>query len=202
MFIRIKTNVNPELVRRLREVQDTVIKDNYYTKNWVVPVFHAHVCLTVFELVDMRLEPFLIEEFQRSLSRKKSELLGLDRRIQFRGSDCFNNGFDDTILCTKPVGGMDFLKLAHNVLQQTIDDNSNILKRSHGYTSYNPHLTLFRSRGPNCDYVNWPEIAAKFSDITFGYHLATSIELCKIPTGMVETNVLSQFDLFAVHPYP
>ena len=61
MFTAIRTN-NPDLISELRRVHVAAVEDNYYAKNYIVPLEEAHVTLNVFELLDMRQEPFLIEE--------------------------------------------------------------------------------------------------------------------------------------------
>ena len=90
MFTAIRTN-NPDLISELRRVHVAAVEDNYYAKNYIVPLEEAHVTLNVFELLDMRQEPFLIEEFQRSLTQKKSQLLKLDKKLEFSGLDCFGD---------------------------------------------------------------------------------------------------------------
>lgn len=190
MFTAIRTN-NPDLISELRRVHVAAVEDNYYAKNYIVPLEEAHVTLNVFELLDMRQEPFLIEEFQRSLAQKKSQLLKLDKKLEFCGLDCFGN----KILYAKPIGGMDLLKSAHDVLEKTINDNQ-ILK-TYGFSTYNPHLTMLRIRGANPDRVDLLKLSAQFRNTTFGTHQATSIQLCKMRHKTMDGywQVISQFDL-------
>lgn len=193
MFTAIRTD-NPKLISELRKVQEAAVEDNYDAKDYIVPLAEAHVTLSVFELLDMRQEAFLIQEFQRSLAGKKSELLELDKKLEFCGLGCFG----DKILYAKPIGGTDFLKCAHDILEKVIYDNNSILK-TYGYPTYNPHITMFRKPWHATSYNNVDlfKLSDQFYNTTFGTHQATTIQLCKMRNRMSDGywQVISQFDL-------
>ena len=137
MFTAIRTN-NPDLVNKLREVQVAGVETNYYAKNYIVPLDEAHIHITVFELLDPQNEEFVIQEFQRVLTKARRELSRHSSEIEFRGLDCFG----DKILFANPDAGIDFLKVARTILEKNINENSSIM-RNHNYSTFTPHLTMF-----------------------------------------------------------
>ena len=62
---------NKELKQRLRKVKKKAIDDNYYAKNYIVPLEEAQVRITVFDTTD---KEFAREEFNRVLEENREEL--------------------------------------------------------------------------------------------------------------------------------
>jgi len=137
MFTAVQTT-NKELIGNLRKVLCKGIEDNYYAKNYIIPLEEAHITITVFDTSD---KDFAREEFRRVCERYKNELSQLKDGIEFKSLDYFG----DKVLFAKPSegGGTNFLRRAREVLEKEMIINNLDKMTNYCYNSYNPHLTLF-----------------------------------------------------------
>ena len=189
MFTAIKTT-DPKLLSELRKVLVKAIENNYYSKNYIVPLEEAHITITVLG-VENENEQFVAGAFRRALEENLSDINSFKKDIQFQGLDCFG----DKVLYARPTTGLDFLNKLRQILEKSIVDNPSKIE-NHCYPTYNPHLTMFHIkyvtnnftdklhkyffRGANHDGVNLYEVAQSFRNTDFGCQSATSIQLCKM----------------------
>ena len=139
MFTAIQIQ-NPALMKAFREVQCKAVEDNYYAKNYIVPLEEAHITISVMECQDLE---FAAQEFSRVLEENREELSSLRSEVEFIGTDTFG----DKVLYVKPSSGLQFLSKARDILKKNILDNQERGKmKDHCYPHYNPHLTIFHIR--------------------------------------------------------
>jgi len=173
MFTAIKTT-DPKLLSELRKVLVKAIENNYYSKNYIVPLEEAHITITVLG-VENENEQFVAGVFRRALEENLSDIKSFKKDIQFQGLDCFG----DKVLYARPTTGLDFLNKLRQILEKAIVDNPSKIE-NHCYPTYNPHLTMFHIKGANHDGVNLYEVAQSFRNTDFGCQSATSIQLCRM----------------------
>ena len=139
MFTAIQIQ-NPALLKAFREVQCMAVEDNYYAKNYIVPLEEAHITISVMECQDLE---FAAQEFSRVLEENREELSSLRSEVEFTGTETFG----DKVLYVKPSSGLQFLSKARDILKKNILDNQERGKmKDHCYPHYNPHLTMFHIR--------------------------------------------------------
>ena len=168
---------NTDLIKNLRKVNFEAIKENYFAKNYIIPLEEAHVTITVFDTTD---KEFAKREFKRVLEENREELSQMKKDIEFKGLDCFG----DKVLFAKPDEGDDgdglvFLRRAREILEKDMIIRNLRKMTNYCYNTYNPHLTLFHIKSANTDDVDLINLAKKFKG-KLGSNEVTSIQLCEM----------------------
>ena len=186
---------NTDLIKNLRKVNFEAIKENYFAKNYIIPLEEAHVTITVFDTTDKQ---FAREEFNRVLEENRDELSQMKKEIEFKGLDCFG----DKVLFAKPDEGDDgdglvFLIRARDILEKDMIIRNLRKMTNYCYNTYNPHLTLFHIKSANTDDVDLINLAKKFKGNNLGSNEVTSIQLCEMGRRQEDGyfNVIEEFRL-------
>ena len=183
---------NTDLIKNLRKVNFEAIKENYFAKNYIIPLEEAHVTITVFDTTDKQ---FAREEFKRVLEENRDELSQMKKEIEFKGLDCFG----DKVLFAKPDegDGLEFLRKARKILEKDMIIRNLRKMTNYCYNSYNPHLTLFHIKSANTDDVDLINLAKKFKGNNLGSNEVTSIQLCEMGRRQEDGyfNVIEEFIL-------
>ena len=128
---------NPDLVRNLRKVHLHFVTKNESMKNYIDPLDTAHITLNVFHADNNQVDN-LKQLIQKELDKYRDSLNPPDQfEVQGLGM------FGQTVLWAAPTGGQDFLHKIHDIFQNLLMEH-NFYTKTH---SYNPHVTLFQSRG-------------------------------------------------------
>ena len=175
LFTAVQTT-NKELIASLRKMLCKGIEENYYAKNYIVPLEEAHITITVFDTSD---KEFARDEFNRVLEEHRHELSQMKADIEFAGLDHFG----DKVLFAKPSddgAGTMFLRRARDILEKEMIINNLNKMTNYCYNSYNPHLTLFHIKNANHDGVDLIHLAKQYKGNVFGKNEVTSIQLCEI----------------------
>ena len=191
LFTAVQTK-NKELIGNLRKVVCKGIEDNYYAKDYIVPLEEAHVTITVFDTND---KDFAREEFNRVLEENRRELSQMKNDLEFTGL----GHFGDKVLFAKPTEpsvGTNFLRRAREVLEQEMIVKNPDKMTNYCYNTYNPHVTLFHIKNSNHDGVDLIHLAKQFKENVFGRNEVTSIQLCEIGRRSSDGyfNIIEEFE--------
>ena len=128
---------NPDLVRNLRKVHLHFVTKNESMKNYIDPLDTAHITLNVFHADNNQVDN-LKQLIQKELDKYRDSLNPPDQfEVQGLGM------FGQTVMWAAPTRGQDFLHKIHDIFQNLLMEH-NFYTKTH---SYNPHVTLFQSRG-------------------------------------------------------